>query len=652
MIYHVSVNGCDRAAGTAEAPFRTIDRAAQLAVAGDTVMVHSGVYREWVKPKNGGVSEHLRITYTAAPGEKPILKGSEIVTDWEPLEGTVWKKTLPNTMFGDWNPYQEPVWGDWLVGPNRYFVHTGDVYLNGKSLYEAESLEKLRKAERREIWSQYGWRLHDEKLLHPEDSIYQWYAEVDADTTTIYCNFQEKDPNRETVEINVRRCCFYPTTAGLNYITVRGFEMAHAACGWNPPTGEQIGMIGPNWAKGWIIEECDLHDAKTSAIAIGKEASTGNNEARRFDKKSGHIYQAEAVFRALQFAGWSREKIGSHVIRNNVIHDCGQNGVVGHLGCVFSRIEHNHIYNIGVKHEFWGHEMAGIKLHAAIDVVIENNNFHNCTLGTWLDWQAQGTRVTRNLYYANDRDLMIEVTHGPCTVDHNLLLSDYSLDNHAQGTAFVHNVIAGLTKPLKVLSRNTPYHLPHSTAVLGYTPTCGGDDRLLNNMILGHVENSLQMPQGTPVLLNLGALYDTYSTPEEFEQIKKDTSEEHGFKFYYNTPQPVWVEENAYAGYATPFRAEQGAVVAQGMDAEIEERDGKWLLTLTLPADVAAMSCKAVTTERLGTPRITEEPYENPDGTPIDFAKDFFGTQRGDRILPGPFASLAEGKQTLVLWEA
>jgi alpha-L-arabinofuranosidase len=45
----------------------------------------------------------------------------------------------------------------------------------------------------------------------------------------------------------------------------------------------------------------------------------------------------EAVFRALQI-GWSKEKIGSHIIRNNVIYDCGQNGIVGHMGCAFSEI--------------------------------------------------------------------------------------------------------------------------------------------------------------------------------------------------------------------------------------------------------------------------------------------------------------------------
>ena len=73
------------------------------------------------------------------------------------------------------------------------------------------------------------------------------------------------------------------------------------------------------------------------------------------------------MFTARQF-GWDREHVGSHLIRGNTIFDCGQNGIVGHLGCVFSTIEDNHIYNIALKREFYGYEIAGIKLHAAIDV--------------------------------------------------------------------------------------------------------------------------------------------------------------------------------------------------------------------------------------------------------------------------------------------
>ncbi|WP_342757772.1 DUF1565 domain-containing protein [Kineothrix sedimenti] len=46
-------------AGTKNQPFRTISRAAQAARAGDTVTVHTGEYREWVKPAYR-VQRHIR----------------------------------------------------------------------------------------------------------------------------------------------------------------------------------------------------------------------------------------------------------------------------------------------------------------------------------------------------------------------------------------------------------------------------------------------------------------------------------------------------------------------------------------------------------------------------------------------------------------
>lgn len=299
--------------------------------------------------------------------------------------------------------------------------------------------------------------------------------------TDIYANFQEADPNQELTEINVRSCCFYPERTGINYITVRGFEMAQAACQWAPPTAEQAGLLGAHWSKGWIIENNIIHDGKCSGISIGKERTTGHNFSTRYHKKPGYQYQMEAVFRAKKI-GWSKETVGSHIIRNNVIYDCGQNGIVGHMGCVFSRIEDNEIYNIGVKHEFFGYEIAGIKLHTAIDVELIHNNIHHCTLGTWLDWQAQGAHISRNLYYANDRDLMVEVTHGPYLVDNNIFASAYNFDNVAQGGAYVHNLCCGIMRRVDVLDRSTPYHFPHTTDIAGCAVVFSGDDRLYQNI--------------------------------------------------------------------------------------------------------------------------------------------------------------------------
>ena len=55
--FHVAVDGSDAADGSTDNPQRTISRAATLAHAGDTVRVHAGEYREWVKPPRGGRSD-------------------------------------------------------------------------------------------------------------------------------------------------------------------------------------------------------------------------------------------------------------------------------------------------------------------------------------------------------------------------------------------------------------------------------------------------------------------------------------------------------------------------------------------------------------------------------------------------------------------
>lgn len=287
--------------------------------------------------------------------------------------------------------------GDWLVETDTGTTkHLGDVYLNGMSFYEAGSLEELQNPGiRKQVID--NWTHKTVPVHNPEQTKYLWYAEVDGENTTIHANFHEYNPNEELVEINVRKCCFYPETPGIDYITVRGFEMAQAATPWTPPTADQPGLLGPHWSKGWIIEDNIVHNSKCSGISIGKEISTGDNYRTKRRDKPGYNYQIESVFQATH-AGWSKEKVGSHIIRNNTIYDCGQNGIVGHLGCVFSEISNNHIYNIALKREFYGHEIAGIKLHAAIDVQIYDNRIHDCSLGTWLDWQTQGTRVSRNLF--------------------------------------------------------------------------------------------------------------------------------------------------------------------------------------------------------------------------------------------------------------
>src|SRR6059058_2777906 len=98
-VFHVAKTGSDIKDGSEASPYLTINRAAAVAQAGDTVVVHTGEYREWVQPRRGGLSDQRRITYQAAAGEHVVIKGSEQVRGWEPVEGTVWKVSVPNSLF-------------------------------------------------------------------------------------------------------------------------------------------------------------------------------------------------------------------------------------------------------------------------------------------------------------------------------------------------------------------------------------------------------------------------------------------------------------------------------------------------------------------------------------------------------------------------
>ena len=72
-VFHIAKTGSDVNDGTEAGPFLTINRAAAVAQPGDTIVVHAGEYREWVKPQRGGLSDQRRITYQTAAGEHVAL---------------------------------------------------------------------------------------------------------------------------------------------------------------------------------------------------------------------------------------------------------------------------------------------------------------------------------------------------------------------------------------------------------------------------------------------------------------------------------------------------------------------------------------------------------------------------------------------------
>lgn len=663
MEYHVSIQGNDQAKGTAARPFRTISRAAALAMAGDTVIVHAGVYREWVNPENGGTKEH-RIVYRSAGDGEVVITGAEPVTNWISEGDNVWSTEVPNSIFTLRNPFEIELKGDWLFD-GELTVHLGNVYLDYKSLYETDSLDKVRSPE---VWSE---------AKYPQDSLLKWYSQVNPATTKIWANFGGKDPRKENVEINVRPYCFWPEKPGLNYITVSGFTLRQASPQWAPPTAYQEGLIGPHWSKGWIIENNIISESTNVGISLGTEIGTGHTKYSGKHKKGGTQREQEVILRALR-SGWHKDKVGSHMIKGNVIHDCEQAGIVGHMGPAFSQIYQNRIYNIHHKRLRHGAEVAGIKLHGALDTQINENIIYGCYRGIWLDWQAQGTRISRNVLFDNlSEDLFIEVCHGPYMVDHNLLFSLMNFRNMAQGGAFVHNLFAGRFVVQSEISRVTPYHFPHETAMAGYSNITGGDDRYYNNIFLGDGDHGDKEPipitffehlpledrdkivngkrtvmDGVPDdsicylhPVGLGG-YNKHPNAKDKQwwEYTKDEIAELGdvAKDFLigNAVLSVAMDGNLYLNNSVPSSHEPNAKVYEqkGIKVEVNPTQGKVQIRINEPELIRGASSMLITTDLLGKTYHADMRFEEADSSPYCFDTDIIGRRRPDAdVTPGPF---------------
>lgn len=669
MKYYVDANAVLDGNGTKEKPFKRIQQAADVALPGDEVLVAPGVYREYVSPVHAG-EENARITYTSTTPLGAVITGAEELKNWVPYE-TIWTTSVDNSVFGDFNPYTTFVYGDWyFAGKTK---HTGAIYLNDKMLYEAASIEEV-------IAGQVypcSWE--------PEASRLKWFAKQEGNRTVFYANFMGADPNQETVEMNVREQCFVPRETGIGYITVHGFTITKAATNWAPPAAYQNCMIGPHWSKGWIIEDCDISNSKCSGIGLGKYLDPENNHYFTYKHvKSPTQMERDAVCRG-QYHGWVKEKVGSHIIRRNNIHHCEQGGIIGRMGCVFSIIEDNHIHHINNMMELGGAEISGIKLHAAIDVIMRRNHIHDCTMGIWTDWEAQGTRISQNLLYNNQKpdfaeplkggmmsqDIFVEVGHGPTLIDNNILLSEVSLRMATEGIAMVHNLICGAFTCVgsgcdsmvegNLRQRYTPYHIPHRTEVMGFMTILHGDDRFYNNIFVQRWpadEVSIRSDSEDVFYTEnrqVGThVFDEYPTYEEwisYFDMDSDVPDMKKIEPYHFRSLPVWVDGNAYLAGSLSCRKEAHKFVDSDSTVRIDlkEQDGKLVLETNLYDLIKDFRVQMISSDTLGMAFEPEERFENPDGSDILFNTDYLGNHRDTTVIPGPFAVAADNQVVIEL---
>jgi hypothetical protein len=324
--------------------------------------------------------------------------------------------------------------------------------------------------------------------------------------------------------------------------------------------------------------------------------------------------------------------------------------------------------------ELGGAEIAGIKMHAPIDVTFRRNHIHHCLMGIWCDWEAQGTRITQNLFHDNQlppyakhlkgnesvhQDIFVEVGHGPTLIDNNILLSKVSLRIATQGVALVHNLVcgsftsidAGTAHPVEGVNRAryTPYHIPHRTEVMGFMTILHGDDRFYNNIFVQKwvpddpATLSKSDKDGRPENREVGNhVWNEYPTYEEWiAQFDMDTDTPNMGKLEpaHFRHLPIWAAGNVYLNGAKPWAKErQNLVAATGnVSVELREAEDGYYLDTNLYDLLGDFRADMISSDTLGKAFEPEQRFENPDGTDIVFDRDYNGEHRGVRILPGPF---------------
>lgn len=219
--YHVSLQGKDTAAGTAQDPWRTVQHAVNALKPGDTVIIGPGTYRERIEISRGGTAA-AAITLTAAPGARVVLSGADLLSDgWTRVDG----------LEGAWSHE----WGRRfpINGPND-LTHPGD-----------KEHEWTGRAEQ---------VIHDGRLLHQVLRREQlapgtFHVDLGAGKLLVWLR-HGGNPTRCDLEASARTQ-WLAGAPGVSHVRIRGITFRHAA-----NHAQRGAFILGAGSRDWLMEDC------------------------------------------------------------------------------------------------------------------------------------------------------------------------------------------------------------------------------------------------------------------------------------------------------------------------------------------------------------------------------------------------------------
>jgi parallel beta-helix repeat protein len=368
--------------GSEENPFKTIQEASNVAIAGDTIIVHNGTYRECIKPCHSG-KINAPIIYRAADAESPIIKACDIwYTKWKKEDSCVYSTKYSYLSWDKPNRFR----------PNIPENRCEQIFIYGRFLNNV--------------------RTKDDLYSHTNSF---WIN----DTINEIWISSEYDPNNCIVERSVREQCFMPTVKGLEYIYLKGFTFiggaAHVWTGGKWHHVDQQAVVSLNAGRHWLVEDNIIEYGN----AQGLQVAVGGCFVE--ETKVIPIVHAPEDF-VLTYK--TTDVSGYNTIRGNTVRYNGISGIVGFGGMNNIIIENNTVVGNCTKNYTGTCEESGIKFHVMIDSIIRNNVVSdNNSYGIWLDGLCKRNRISQNILVNNTNyPIFYELSEGPTLIDNNVII--------------------------------------------------------------------------------------------------------------------------------------------------------------------------------------------------------------------------------------
>lgn len=401
-VYYVATNGLDSNAGSQDKPWRTVQRAANSVMPGDTVYVRGGVYNEIVDVPTSGSAAVGPIVFSSYPGETAALSAKGL--------------SIPeSTMRGVWN----------LADRSYVTIQGFDVGYYSASSTTATPIGIYISGAGSNI-SLLNNRVHD------------------------IVNTIESCPNGNAFGIEVYGS---RAPASINNLVISGNEVDHLRTGCS----ESLSLTGN--VEQWTISNNVVHDNDNIGIAaLGFEKAAPNIGSVIYDQARDGVISGNTVYNissqtngAYHPGDFSSDGIyvegGTRVtIERNLVHhvDIGIELASETLNKLSSDVtaRNNLIYlsnSAGIS--IGG---ASTKNGGALNMTIVNNTlFQNDSQGTGsgefqIQYHVSGTVFENNVISASSNGLLVNFWPtakqnpgfgNPGTIDHNLYSVDGGLDN-------------------------------------------------------------------------------------------------------------------------------------------------------------------------------------------------------------------------------